>query len=564
MWVRRLLLIPILLGLIALAAWAFLVPREPQPDAKLACHYGAYDFGSGRVAAVSPTSGGPQVLRMTFVTGETWRLKPTATSSAVPSKFTAQLGWTDRPVEGVTVTFASCNDGVVTVAGSALAGTGKRQTFDITDATFESHGLKLAGRLVMPRLEGAIPVAVLVHGSESDSAILFNRMQHLLPASGVGVFVYDKRGTGKSQGSYSQDVHLLSDDAAAALKQARAMAGALASEVGFEGGSQAGWVVPLAASKAGADFAAVSYGLAESPLAEDREEVFDDLRTAGFGEDVIAKAREITDATGRVIASDFKDGFDQLDAVRAKYAKEPWYPKIKGEFTGQFLSSPNWMLKIIGPFFDVGTSWEYDPVPALKAYEKPHLWVLAGRDSSAPSENTLRILREVQATRPNLDVVMFPTADHGIIEFEEKNGERAETRFSEGYFQLVADWILFKDPKVRVAGPIVYDGASRPPRRSSYFVASVGTISTPAGSWWVRTSASGKAALIASSTSSLMRCASMRVIVGGSSRWSWMKERWPARRVRRSWRLTTAPCLLTISLMRARSVSSNSRSISSS
>jgi pimeloyl-ACP methyl ester carboxylesterase len=458
MWVRRLLLIPIILGLLGLAAWAYFLRPEAPPDARLACHYGAYDLGEGRVAAVTPTSG-PQALRMTFLSGETWRLKPDpAASQLVPAAFVASTGWTEKAVEGVAVQFAPCSEGSVTITGGALAGTGRRQTFDITDATFESHGLRLTGRLVMPRLEGAIPVAVLVHGSERDSAILFNRMQYLLPASGVGVFVYDKRGTGKSEGSYSQNFHLLSDDAAAALKKARAMAGALASEVGFQGGSQAGWIEPLAARKANADFVVVGYGLAESPLAEDREEVFDDLRTAGYGEDVIAKAREITGATGRVMASDFREGFDGLDAVRAKYEKEPWYPKIKGEFTGDFLSTPNWLIKLIGPFFDVGTSWEYDPVPALKAYERPHLWVLGGRDSSAPSANTLRILREVQASRPNLDVVMFPTADHGIIEFDEKDGEREHTRFSEGYLRLVADWILFKDAKTQVQGPVVYSG----------------------------------------------------------------------------------------------------------
>lgn len=465
MWVRRLLLVPIVLGLLALAAWAYFVRPAAPPDARLACHYGAYDLGDGRVAAVTPTSGA-QTLRMTFLDGETWRLKPGANvSGQVPASFNAAIGWTDMPVEGVTVTFAPCAEGTATIAGGASAGTWRRQTFDITDATVESHGLKLAGRLVMPRLEGAIPVAVMVHGSERDSAILFNRMQYLLPARGVGVFVYDKRGTGKSQGSYSQDFHLLSDDAAAALKKAREMAGALASEVGFQGGSQAGWIEPLAARNANADFVVVGYGLAESPLAEDREEVFDDLRTAGFGEDVIAKAREITDATGRVMASDFTHGFDQLDAVRTKYEKEPWYPKINGEFSGDFLRNPNWLLKLLGPIFDVGTSWDYDPVPALKAYDKPHLWILAGRDSSAPATNTLRILREVQVSRPNLDIVMFPTADHGIIEFEEKNGERLSTRFSEGYLQLVADWILFKDAKVGVQGPVVYSGkaAVQPP-----------------------------------------------------------------------------------------------------
>ena len=463
MW-RWLLLILLSLVLVALGAWAYLTWPEPPPDPHLACHYGAYELAEGRVAAVTPTDG-PQALRMTFVSGETWRLKPDpAASQLVPSLFVALTGWTENPVEGVTVRFAPCNEGRIAITGGAFAGTGRRQTFDVTDAAFESHGLKLAGRLVMPRLEGAIPIAVMVHGSERDSAIVFNRMQYLLPASGIGVFVYDKRGTGKSEGSYSQDFGLLSDDAAAALKKARELAGTLASEVGFEGGSQAGWIEPLAAGKANADFVVVGYGLAESPLAEDREEVFDDLRRAGYGDDVIAKAREITDATGRVMASRFAQGFDELDAVRAKYGNEPWYPAIKGEFTGDFLRYPNWLIRLLGPWFDVGTSWDYDPVPALRAYEKPHLWILAGRDSSAPSANTLRILREVQATRSNLDIVMFPTADHGIIEFEEKDGEREHTRFSEGYFRLIADWILFKDTRVQAQGPVVYSGkAAAPP-----------------------------------------------------------------------------------------------------
>jgi hypothetical protein len=47
---------------------------------------------------------------------------------------------------------------------------------------------------------------------------------------------------------------------------------------------------------------------------------------------------------------------------------------------------------------------------------------------------------------------MLPTAGHGIIEFEEKNGERLETRFAEGYLQRVADWILFKVTKMQVQG----------------------------------------------------------------------------------------------------------------
>ena len=367
MLLRRILLVVALAGALALGTYWFAF-REPGPDARLACHYGAYELDDGRILAISPSSGS-QSLRFVFMDGDTGRLLPGKNQAdSVPRQFSAGPGWASETPIRTTVTFGTCDANTLSIAMDEKPEVnGKKQTFDVKDVPFESHGLKLAGRLVMPKTTDIIPVAVLIHGSERDSGIVFNRLQYLLPANGIGVFVFDKRGTGQSEGRYTQDFQLLSDDAAAAMNKARELAGSQASEVGFQGGSQAGWIIPLASGKAKADFAVVGYGMAESPLGEDREEVFDGLRTAGFGEEVIAKAREITDATGRVMASRFKSGFGELDGVRAKYRHEPWYPKIKGEFSGDLLRAPNGIIRIAGPWFDVGTSWTHDPLPALNA-----------------------------------------------------------------------------------------------------------------------------------------------------------------------------------------------------
>jgi len=460
MLVRRVLLVVLLLGLAGLGAWMALF-HETAPDARLTCYYGAYDLSDGRTVVLSPSSGA-QSLRFVFMDGDTGRLTPAAgQGGAIPRKFTAGPGWaSDAPVRA-TAQFGTCADGKLTLAIDAKpALDGVRRSLDVTEATFVSHGKKLYGRLLMPRLEGAIPVAVLVHGSERDSAVVFNRLQYLLPVNGIGAFVYDKRGTGRSEGTYTQDFDLLADDAALALTTARRLAGALASEVGFQGGSQAGWIEPLAALKVKADFLLIGFGLAESPHGEDREVVYNDLRAAGFGEDALSKSREVTDATAVVLGSHFTKGFAELDAIHAKYGHEPWFKNISGQYSGLILAYPTWMLKLVGPWFDVGTPIDYNPIPAIDSYQGPQLWVLAGRDSLAPSENTLRILRDMQSTHRDLDIVLFPTADHGITEFEEQNGERVDTRFSEGYFRLVVDWLLFKDAKVGVSGPIVYDGGA--------------------------------------------------------------------------------------------------------
>ena len=167
------------------------------------------------------------------------------------------------------------------------------------------------------------PLVVFVHGSESTPTIGWSPYPYLFAAQGVDVVVYDKRGTGRSTGTYTQNFHVLADDAATVAGAARHRYGDKVSRFGYFGGSQGGWVAPLAASRTGADFLVVGFGLVLSPLEEDAEQVFEELRRAGHGQDVIAKARGLTEATGRVVASGFAEGIDQLLSVRAQFQAEP-------------------------------------------------------------------------------------------------------------------------------------------------------------------------------------------------------------------------------------------------
>jgi len=102
---------------------------------------------------------------------------------------------------------------------------GRRIKFDVTDTTFTSHGATLVGRLILPKGTAVVPIVTLVHGAEHDSARRFNALQRMLPAEEVGAFVFDKRGTGGSDCSYSQDFNLLADDAVAAMREAKRLSG---------------------------------------------------------------------------------------------------------------------------------------------------------------------------------------------------------------------------------------------------------------------------------------------------------------------------------------------------
>ncbi len=86
-------------------------------------------------------------------------------------------------------------------------------------------------------------------------------------------------------------------------------------------------MAPLAATKTPADFVIALYGLAESALAEDRDEVLMGLAEAGFGQEAVkAQALEVVAATGKVVASDFSAGWDELAAVKENTARSLFSP----------------------------------------------------------------------------------------------------------------------------------------------------------------------------------------------------------------------------------------------
>ncbi|WP_033075550.1 alpha/beta hydrolase family protein [Sphingopyxis sp. MWB1] len=319
-----------------------------------------------------------------------------------------------------------------------------RVAFRETSATFDSAGSKLNGVLIEPPgADPRRPLVVMVHGSERSSPI-GGIYGYAMAAQGLSVFVYDKRGTGASEGEYTQNFELLANDAAAALEQARAMLPGHSGRAGFFGGSQGGWVAPLAATLTPADFVAVGFGLVASPIEEDREQMVSEVRAAGLGADAEKLVNNLSAATAKLLLSNFKEGYEELDTARAALAKKPWAERIQGEHSGAILRMPNEELRRIGrPRFDnLELIWDYDAVAALRKLRTPLLWVLAGEDREAPIETTRAALADLQAAGQPIDVYLFPGTDHGMIEFTTgPDGERRYTRIADGYLTLLGDWI---------------------------------------------------------------------------------------------------------------------------
>jgi dienelactone hydrolase len=297
--------------------------------------------------------------------------------------------------------------------------------------------------LVLPKTKDKVPVVVLVHGSEHDSALDFNALQRMFPAQGIGAFVYDKRGTGASGGSYTQDFHVLASDAVAAMQEAKRLAGARMGRIGYQGGSQAGWVIPLAANSAPVDFAIVCFGLAVTVLEEDQESVALDMYFHHHSASDTAKALELAKAGERVIETGGKEGYETFDSLRQKYKSEPWYKDVHGDFLFFIMTlDKEQIVKAIEQNFNFHTPFEYEPMPALRASTTPQLWILGGDDLEAPSAETARRIKSLIAEGKDYTLAVYPGAEHGMTEYElNTKGERVSTRFVSGYFSMMADFI---------------------------------------------------------------------------------------------------------------------------
>lgn len=127
------------------------------------------------------------------------------------------------------------------------------EMFETKEVTFESEGVTLAGTVVIP--ENPAAGVVLVHGSDSVPRML--EFAKLLAQHQLLVFTYDKRGVGQSGGVYvgpevgtnniiRANLEVLATDASAAVDKIHQEHPNLA--LGLLGFSQAGWIIPIAAT----------------------------------------------------------------------------------------------------------------------------------------------------------------------------------------------------------------------------------------------------------------------------------------------------------------------------
>jgi dienelactone hydrolase len=297
------------------------------------------------------------------------------------------------------------------------------------DLRFRSDGAILSGTLVLPAGHAPYPAIVLVHGDGPETRAGYRYFAQRLAASGIAALIYDKRGVGESTGRWPASFEELAADAAAAMAYLRSRREIDRERVGLWGGSQGGWIAPLAATLPSARprCIVIKSGAGVGPADLARWKSITRVQQAGYPADVIGRVHRLMDLQFEILRSD--TGWDDLAAQVQELRTEPWFPLVAVMRYSPWRSS--WMT--------YGQDIAFDPLPVLRRLDAPVLWILGEKDPETPLAETLATIQQLRDEGKDIAVIVFPDADHQI---ELPRTQEHRPNFAPGYMEGMVEWVV--------------------------------------------------------------------------------------------------------------------------
>jgi pimeloyl-ACP methyl ester carboxylesterase len=347
-----------------------------------------------------------------------------------------------------TWSFARNKKGEVTASIVRIKGqpdqTGARTELYKQERLSIRHGnISLAATLVLPGTKGRHTAVVFVPGSQAlsrDESAPFREFDALI-SNGIGILIYDKRGTGESNGDWQQEsFEGLADDALAGVALLKRRRDINSQQIGVWGFSQGASIAPLAASRSRsiAFVIMTSGGAITMPEAEMNEQLAR-MRAQKLSEEEMKEAVAFMRLQFDAVRS--PEGWERFQAAIPQVREKKWY-----RYTWGGMPRDYWQWKWWVPIVD------YDPIPVLKKVKVPVLAMFGAADQYTPPETISTFVAKIEAALRaggNRDVTtkIFPNADHDMsVKLE--NGQWAAPP---DYHSTLTSWIL-KRTNVRPAG----------------------------------------------------------------------------------------------------------------
>ncbi len=309
--------------------------------------------------------------------------------------------------------------------------TGRRLNLTEKELNFKNDKQDLSGTLVLPEGSGPFPCIIMLQGSGPETREGSRGLGYLFASNGIAVFIYDKRGTGKSRADDWRDsFENYAADGLAALDKVSQEKKIDKGRIGIYGHSQGGWIAPLAASKTDKfSFVILSAANAVTPVEQHLYNGSCAYRQAGLREQAIQEIYEFRLTKYEAGITGNRKNFEAALPV----AKEkPWFPR-----TGDGLPTDIFWR----------SNGYYNAEPAIRALKCPVLLMAGELDKYTDTKKNMNLFRDIFTNSGNNNITykIFPAANHALMETTTGKLDDSEMlqlkRFVPGFKETLLEWL---------------------------------------------------------------------------------------------------------------------------
>jgi dipeptidyl aminopeptidase/acylaminoacyl peptidase len=271
------------------------------------------------------------------------------------------------------------------------------------EVRFANGGAQLVGTLYYPAGGRHLPAVVVEHASAMPTRDyrLYMHLAEALPAMGIAVLVYDRRGSGASTGKpFDAGFETLADDAIAGQLAIARNPRIDAKRIGFWGLSQGGWLAVLAANRSKTAAFAISVS---APL--------------------VTPDVQMNYATRNILTL---RGYSEQDVKLALDARKANDAYTRGQLA------------------------RAEAVKALDLARVPVLFIYGGADPWVPVPESVQRLKTLMPAHPNFEYHVIGAANHTMERLAKEEMAfdpatlKAEAPDTPEYFVVLADWLTRK------------------------------------------------------------------------------------------------------------------------
>ena len=198
----------------------------------------------------------------------------------------------------------------------------------------------------------------------------------------------------------------LVEDALAGVRMLRSRRDINPNQIGLWGGSNGGWVAPLAASMSNDIALVITVAGAVVPPPElVKWRSVNRVRNAGYPDDVVQQVSALMDLQFDLVRREgWERGWEKYEVELQQYRNEPWYgmlSAVRNPLDGSW-------------FMPYTASIDFDPVPVYENLSVPVLAILGDADPLVPAQQTAVILERIKKGK-NKDITVVVLAGPTII-----------------------------------------------------------------------------------------------------------------------------------------------------